>query len=200
MNRGGTDMRKGRNIIVLVGPSGSGKTSIGRQLEEQGIPKLVTATTRSIRYHEAEVDGRDYHFRTRDELNQMELICPTEMKGNRYGLPIEEVETKLKSHGTVHVVLDNIGAAEMKRRFPEETWVFYIPVSTEIMKKRMEKRGDSIESIQIALKNAVDKKELEAPKVTHYMLKNDGEEGLTVQTLLSVFGFSPVNNRKLATV
>lgn len=200
MNRGGINMRKGKNIMVLVGPSGSGKTSIGRNLEQQGIPKLITATTRSIRSHEGEVDGRDYHFRTKEEMAKMELICPTEMKGNWYGLPVEEIENKLEEYGTVHVVLDNRGAEEMKKRFPEETCIFYIPVSVETMTERMRQRGDSQENIRIALDNAVNKQELVAPKVTHYILKNDGKEGEAVKSLLCIFGITASSSHETVTV
>ena len=49
-------------IIVIVGPSGSGKTHLSKELASHGIPKCITATTRSPRETEGEVDGRDYSF------------------------------------------------------------------------------------------------------------------------------------------
>ena len=185
-------MRLGRNIIVLVGGSGSGKTTIGNELAKHGIPKLVTATTRPMRANEGEVDGESYYFMDAASMNELDVICPTIMKGNQYGLPVFEIEQKLDAYGSVHVVLDKTGAYEMKNRFPRETFLIYIPTTLERMRRNMEKRGDSEADIQKALRHDIDTGELEPPTMPYLTLVNDGTKGETVAMLLSIFGIKPV--------
>ena len=60
-------------IIVIVGPSGSGKTHLSKELASHGIPKCITATTRSPRESEGEVDGRDYYFLSKSIQNDLDL-------------------------------------------------------------------------------------------------------------------------------
>lgn len=187
-------MRLGRNIIVLVGGSGSGKTTIGNELAKHGIPKLVTATTRPMRANEGEVEGESYYFTDLNSMAEMDVICPTLMKGNRYGLPVFEIEQKLDAYGSVHVVLDKPGAYEMKKRFPRETFLVYIPTNLERMRSNMERRGDSEADIQKALRHAVDTGELEPPTMPHLTLMNDGTEGEAVKMLLRIFGIQPTES------
>lgn len=57
-------------IIVLMGPSGSGKSTIEKELENFGIKRIVSCTTRTPR--EGEIDGVDYHFMSFEDF--MELV------------------------------------------------------------------------------------------------------------------------------
>ena len=81
-------------MIILVGPSGSGKTSIGKVLEEQSIPRLVTTTTRPAR--EGETEGVDYYFRDFSKEDMKEFIEQTVYNNNRYGLTKAEVSSMLE--------------------------------------------------------------------------------------------------------
>ena len=106
---------KNKKIIVLVGPSGSGKTSIGQILEQKGIPRLVTTTTRPARL--GEVDGTDYYFRDFTEQDMDEFVEQTIYNKNRYGLTKAEVESMLEKNDLVHVSLDKqIGRASCRER------------------------------------------------------------------------------------
>ena len=58
-------------MFVLSSPSGAGKTTLSRLLIERmpGLKMSVSATTRPMR--PGEVDGRDYHFVTRQVFDEM---------------------------------------------------------------------------------------------------------------------------------
>ena len=82
-------------MVVISGPSGSGKSTIcKRLLEDPRIVFSVSATTRKQR--EGEVDGRDYHFLSRDEFRKRaergEFIEHAEVYGNMYGTLRERVK------------------------------------------------------------------------------------------------------------
>ena len=64
-------------ILILSGPSGSGKSSIYKAAigELGGIEFSVSCTTRAPR--PGEVDGRDYHFISREEFDR--LVKPETM-------------------------------------------------------------------------------------------------------------------------
>ena len=57
-------------LYVLSSPSGAGKSTIARMLMESddGVAMSVSATTRPIR--PGEVDGRDYHFVSDDDVRR----------------------------------------------------------------------------------------------------------------------------------
>ena len=55
-------------LFILSSPSGAGKSSISRRLlaEEPELNFSVSATTRAPR--PGEVDGREYHFKSREDF------------------------------------------------------------------------------------------------------------------------------------
>lgn len=57
--------RRSKPLIALVGKSGVGKTTLGNSLAEfHGLSPVVSYTSRPPR--EGEVDGVDYHFRSKE--------------------------------------------------------------------------------------------------------------------------------------
>jgi len=130
----------GKRLIVLVGPSGSGKTTLGDELSERGFPKLVTTTTRKPRA--GEIDGIDYYFRKEEDLDPDDFVEQTVYNGKLYGLTKAEVREALINYPLVHVSLDKNGAKALKTVYPEETFVVFVYVSEEEMRRRMQARGD----------------------------------------------------------
>ena len=56
-------------MLVIVGPSASGKTQIVQELiKTYHMEKLVTYTSRAPRVNE--VEGRDYHFISKDDFEE----------------------------------------------------------------------------------------------------------------------------------
>ena len=89
-------------LFVVSAPAGCGKDTILEQLfaRTDTAGYSVSATTRAPR--EGEVDGVHYHFKTREQFEQMirggEVLEYTEYCGNYYGTPKKGVE-ELTSQG-----------------------------------------------------------------------------------------------------
>lgn len=159
-----------KKIIVLVGPSGSGKTSIGQILEEKGIPRLVTTTTRKAR--SGEIDGVDYYFRDFSTLDMDEFVEQTVYNKNRYGLTKAEVESMLEKHDIVHVSLDKKGADVLGTTYPDEAFIVFVKITEAEMVQRMKKRGDSQEQINERVKFCRKTDELLPPEQTDLIIRN----------------------------
>jgi hypothetical protein len=94
-------------LLVVSGPSGSGKTTLCRRLSDEGEADYsVSCTTRSAR--PGEVDGRDYHFLSRESFlikrDAGEFLESAEVHGNLYGTQKSEVTGRL-SQGADVVIL-----------------------------------------------------------------------------------------------
>lgn len=152
-------------IYLIVGASGSGKSTIGKILEEQGIPQLVSFTTRQKR--KGEIDGQDYHFITQEKLEALSkksIAEITEYNGNYYGLTKREVSDKLDEFREVYFVTNEDGAKQIIDMYPEDTVVFWLKVTIETMVERMRVRGDKEEDILSRVEHAIDSKEIFPPK------------------------------------
>lgn len=152
-------------IYLIVGASGSGKSTIGKILEEQGIPQLVSFTTRQKR--KGEIDGQDYHFITREKLealSEKSIAEISEYNGNYYGLTKREVSDKLDEFREVYFVTNEDGAKQIIDMYPEDTVVFWLNVTIETMVERMRARGDEEEDILSRVEHAIDNKEIFPPK------------------------------------
>ena len=145
-------MEKGL-LFVVSAPAGCGKDTILEQLFKvtENVGYSVSATSRAPR--EGEVDGVHYHFRTREQFEQMikneEVLEYTEYCGNYYGTPRKAVEDMLNAGKDVILKIEVEGAMNIKRLFPECCLVFILPPSMQELERRLRKRGtETEESIQ----------------------------------------------------
>ncbi|MDB4465597.1 AAA family ATPase, partial [Akkermansiaceae bacterium] len=81
-------------LLLVSGPSGSGKTTLCRRLaDEKEAHYAISCTTRPPR--EGEVDGRDYHFLSKDDFTARidggEFLEHAEVHQNYYGTLKSEV-------------------------------------------------------------------------------------------------------------
>lgn len=147
-----------KQLIVLSAPSGSGKTTVARYLLTR-FPSLefsVSATTRPIRPNE--IDGRDYHFFTRDAfraaIERGDLIEYEEIFGNYYGTLRSQVQTALDRGGHVVFDVDVKGALSLRHAFPNDTLLIFIaPPSLVILEQRLRARHTETND-QIAIRMA----------------------------------------------
>lgn len=135
---------KGR-AIILSGPSGVGKDTLFRRWKEldSRLAKVITCTTRAPR--DGEEDGRDYHFLSQAEFDQMvndgELLEHKFVHGNWYGTPRAGVESLVDAGYLTVLMIDVQGALEMMRNHPEITGVFILPPTMEELERRITDRG-----------------------------------------------------------
>jgi guanylate kinase len=140
-------------IIVLSAPSGAGKSSICRKTLA-ACPMLdfsVSHTSRTPRPNE--VDGKDYHFITREDfqrrIKQGEFIEWVENYGNFYGTSIRSMNDVLETGRDLLLDIEPRGAKAMKSKFPDAVFVFVLPPSLDELLNRLQKRGhESSEAIK----------------------------------------------------
>ena len=146
-------------IFVISAPSGAGKTTlINRLLEsESSFMFSISTTTRSRRKGEA--DGIHYNFVERDEFSKMiendEFVEWAEVYGNYYGTTKKEVD-RIRKTGKIPLFdVDIQGSRSLKKQLKEGVFIFIIPPSLDVLKKRLIGREtENKEQLNLRLKNA----------------------------------------------
>jgi len=152
-------------IVVLSGPSGVGKNTVGERMlaAMPEMTRVVTATTREPRGQER--DGVDYHFWSASEFERAIgrglLLEFADVLGKHYGTPLVPVVKALAAGKIVLLIIDVVGARQVKQMVPEALMVFLeAPDDTEL-EQRLRGRGtESEERVQRRLERA--RKEREA--------------------------------------
>lgn len=162
--------------IILSSPSGGGKTTIAKRLlhERDDVGYSVSCTTRPPR--KGEVEGRDYHFRSRAGFErgraEGEFAESAEVHGHLYGTLRSEVERVLKSGRHVVMDIDVQGARQFKAAFPDSVLIFILPPSAKVLIDRLEARKtEDTQSLIRRLRSA--KEELKAIDLYPYLIVND---------------------------
>jgi guanylate kinase len=146
-------------LFVLAAPSGGGKTSLVAALMERepGIRLSVSYTTRSPR--PGETDGVHYHFI--DERQFLALQAKGEflehayVHGNWYATSATWLAAEVARGHDVLLEIDWQGAKQVRRLIPEAVHIFILPPSLQLLRERLEKRGqDSAEVIRRRLEAA----------------------------------------------
>ena len=149
-------------VLVLAGPSGTGKGTVVRRLLER-VPHVwysVSMTDRSPRPDE--VEGRDYHFVSRDEFCRVRddggLLEWFEVFGDLKGTPRAPVEAHLAAGDDVIIEVDVQGALAIRGALPEAFLVFLRPPSREVQRARLRERAEAESRLS---GDPVDERELE---------------------------------------
>ena len=147
------------NLFIVCAPSGAGKTSLVNALleREPDIELSVSYTTRAPR--EGEVDGRDYHFVTREKFLEMasrgDFLESAEVHGNLYGTSQGWIEARMREGRDIVLEIDWQGAQQVRRLLPGAVGVFILPPSLDTLHRRLTARGkDSSDVIDRRLANA----------------------------------------------
>jgi len=139
-------------LLLLAGPSGVGKSTLCDRLvaEVPGFERVITATTRPPRPNE--VNGRDYHFLSREEFDRRLahgdfLEWAWVHKDDRYGTLKSAVLDRLPQTSLV-ANLDVQGVRSVRaaaRDLPllrdRLVTVFVAPDSFEVLRERLQGRG-----------------------------------------------------------
>lgn len=169
-------------VFVITGPSGVGKGTLIRRLRER-VPGLALSTSATTRPPRAgEVDGRDYHFLSRDEFARRadanEFLEHAAYSGNRYGTLRSEVDRRLANGESVVLEIEIQGARQVRAAMPEALLVFIAPPNPAALRERLEERGtDDAEAISERLRTA--EIELDAQQEFQHVIVNHELEPAT---------------------
>ncbi|MCB9453577.1 MAG: guanylate kinase [Anaerolineaceae bacterium] len=164
-------------LFLLVGPPGVGKNSLMKAvLARSGhqIRQLPTATTRPIRPDEKQ--GREHLFVTHETFETMierdELLEHQVVHGQLYGIPRSTVESAIRECRDLIADIEVLGATYTRSCYPENTVLIFIqPPSQDVLRTRMQARGEPPEEIEKRLKRVA----LEMPyaPLCDYLITND---------------------------
>ena len=182
-------------ILIISGLSGSGKDTVINRLKEISTVDfhfVVTCNTR--RKREGEIDGKDYHFITREKFLEMiengEMLEHSEVYDDLKGVPRFEIEKALHNGKDMILRLDYQGMRKVKAVYPEAVSVFIIPPDADAWIARLRARNtDSEESLMVRIRTAVS--ELEHINDFDYVLVND-EIDHAAMDLLTPLGYRSV--------
>ena len=140
------------NLFIISAPSGAGKTSLVKALLKTGIDLRLSISYTSRRARPEEVDGRDYHFVSREMFEQRrergEFLESAQLYGNFYGTSQKWINETIASGHDILLEIDSQGAHQVRRIFPKVVGIFVLPPSLEVLEMRLRLRGqDSSEAI-----------------------------------------------------
>lgn len=143
-------------LFIISAPSGAGKTSLIEALlaTVADIYVSISYTTRAKRA--GEIEGKDYHFVSRDTFQQMSeqavFLEHAEVFGNAYGTSENWVKEKLQSNQDVILEIDWQGAQQVRKTLPKDihqTSIFILPPAKKTLLDRLQNRAqDNAEVIK----------------------------------------------------
>ena len=167
-------------LYIISAPSGSGKSTLVNEMRKF-VPHLefsISFTTRSPRG--SEQNGREYHFITRPEFEQMlvrnEFLEHAQVFDNYYGTAKAVLDQASQRGNDVLLDIDVQGERQVKQKMPEAVSIFVLPPSRVELESRLRKRSlsenvRSEETIRQRLDRA--RKEIENYPNYDYILVND---------------------------
>lgn len=170
-------------LIVVSGPSGCGKSTLNQKLIDSRNDTVmsISDTTRSPRGEEK--DGIDYNFISTKEFEQKikdnKYLEYAIVHSNKYyGTPIEHIYELLSKGTNIILEIDIEGARKVNEKRPDAVFIFIMPPSMEILKKRLiGRKTETKEQIVERFKTAY--KEInEVSKYNYVIVNDDIEESL----------------------
>ncbi|XP_071988321.1 guanylate kinase [Engystomops pustulosus] len=173
----------GPRPVVLSGPSGAGKSTLLKRLlkDFEGVFGFsVSHTTRSPR--PGEVNGKDYHFVTREEMQRGidggDFIEHAVFSGNMYGTSKWAVQAVQAQNQICILDIDMQGVKNIKKTDLNPIYISIHPPSVPILEKRLRDRNtESVESLQKRLQAAISDIEIsKEPGLFDEIIVNDDLE------------------------
>lgn len=164
------------NVFIVAAPSGGGKTSLVKELINKldNIEVSISHTTRLPRPGEKE--GVDYFFIDQMQflsmINQSAFIEYAQVFNHYYGTSVYQIKNRLAAGIDVILDIDWQGAQQIKQIFSEAISIFIVPPSLDILKQRLQNRGQDNENT-IAARMLQAQNELSHFSEFDYMIVND---------------------------
>ncbi len=133
------------NLFIISAPSGAGKTSLVHALLNINpqIDLSVSYTSRAPRA--GEVDGKAYHFVSREQFIEMqkrgEFLESAEVYGNFYGTSQSWITQEIAKGRDILLEIDWQGAEQVRKLFPRAISIFILPPSLAALRQRLTGRG-----------------------------------------------------------
>jgi guanylate kinase len=166
-------------IYIISAPSGSGKSTLVNELLKL-VPNLefsISFTTRSPRG--SEQNGKQYHFVSREEFDQMvgagEFLEHANFDGNCYGTSRRFLQEAGKKGHDLLLDIDVQGAEQIKQKLTDAVSIFVLPPDRQTLERRLRKRSEDAESV-IGRRLATAGREIENYNKYDYILINDDLE------------------------
>ena len=164
-------------FLVVCAPSGTGKSTLVKRLcaEFPNLSFSVSATTRAPRL--GEVDGRDYHFLSREAFLAWRddglLAEWAEVHGNFYGTPVEPVRRTLSAGGDVLFDIDVQGAAQLRQSLGPGGYIYVLPPSRAELSRRLSARGTDSPEVVLRRLSAAPRELAQAPLFDYWVENAD---------------------------
>ncbi len=164
------------SLIIISGPSGSGKDTVLKEVFKK-MPELkfsISSITREMRA--GEVQGEKYNFISRESFEEMinndMLLEYNVYCNNYYGTPAKPVNEAIQNGDDIILEVDVNGAANVRKKCPDNFSIFIAPPSFKVLESRLKKRGtDSEEVIAERMSEAVN--ETKRANEYDYIVVND---------------------------
>ncbi len=175
-------------LIALISPSGGGKTAILKEILKRNdyISYSISYTTRPPRHNE--VNGKDYHFITQAEFDEMNsqngFLENAQVHGYWYGTSRKYVENELEKGHHIIMDIDVWGALQIIDKIIDVITIFILPPTEKELIKRLKTRNtDAPHVIERRLQTA--EKEMQQIHHFDYLVINDDFE-LAVRDVLKI--------------
>lgn len=132
-------------LFIITAPSGTGKTSLVRALlqTDPNLSLSISHTSRPPRSDE--INGRDYHFISKQDFQRMqahgEFLESAVVYGNLYGTSQKWINEAISSGKDILLEIDCQGAKQVRQFFPQSKGIFILPPSPDTLEKRLKARG-----------------------------------------------------------
>ena len=107
------------SLLVIAAPSGAGKSSLVNALVDVDANLVVSISFTSRALRPGELQGREYHFVSREEFLVMrergEFLESAEVHGNFYGTSRKWIEAEMRGGRDIVLEIDCQGAAQDRK-------------------------------------------------------------------------------------
>ena len=183
-------MNKKNTIFLISGPSGVGKDSVIKTLKESNsnIKNIVTITTRKIRGNE--IHNKDYIFVSKKKFENLitcnKLIEWSEVYGNYYGVPKDQIENNLNNQNKIIIKTDIQGIKKLKKKFKNAVTIFIMPPDVKTLLNRLKSRKTDSKK-DITKRSDIAIKEMEEKNIfDHIIINKDGSLNNTINQIKKI--------------
>ena len=138
-------------VFIISAPSGSGKSTLVHHLlrTDPQLTFSISYTTRAPRGQE--LDGRDYHFISKEEFIEHRLkgdfLEYAEVFGNYYGTHRRSLDEARRAGKDLVLDIDVQGARQLKVAIEDAVSIFILAPSREVLEQRLRARSEDSEAV-----------------------------------------------------